>query len=337
LVIASITILGGCDGGKARETSGPVVLKGAGATAPYLAYAKWIADFKKDVPTVDVQYRPTGSGDGIQQLEAGSVDFAASDIPLDDSEMKKMKVKPFHFPTLIGAIVPVYNLPGLSKDLQFTGDALAGIFSGKIKTWNDPILVKANPDVTLPTKPIALVHRSDASGSTYALTEYLGQVSPVWKQNIGRGATVKWPAGESASGNEALAELVKKTPYTIGYVELNYAIEQKLAYGLVQNSSGKFRKPTLEALAAAIGSEEALLKDFRTPIANAASPEAYPICTLTWLLIPSEISDPAKQKEMKRFLRWGYDAGIKLAMSMDYGILPPKLLEAVKDQVEKIH
>jgi phosphate transport system substrate-binding protein len=337
LAMASTLLLNGCDGGKAVTPSGPVILKGAGATAPYLAYAKWVAEYKKEDPAVDLKYQATGSGDGIRQLEAGEVDFAASDIPLSDAEIEKLKVKPYHFPTLVGAIVAVYNLPGLSTELKFTGDSLAGVFAGKIKSWNDPALAKANPDAALPAKRIVLIHRSDASGSTYALTDYLSQVSESWKSGAGRGATVEWPAGEGAKGNEAVAELVKKTPYSIGYVELNYAVEQKLPYGAVQNSAGQFRKPTLEALGAAVGSGENLRKDFRVSIVNAPAAEAYPICTLTWLVVPNTIPDAAKQKAMKRFLRWAYDSGIKLAMPMDYGILPPKSLDLVRDQIERIH
>jgi phosphate transport system substrate-binding protein len=220
--------------------------------------------------------------------------------------------------------------------LKFTGPALAGIFSGKIKSWSDPELAKANPGLKLPANPIVVVHRSDASGSTYALSDYLFQVSPSWKQSIGRGATIHWPTGKEAKGNEALAELVKQTPNAIGYVELNYAIEQKLSYGAVQNAAGQFRKPTFEAIGASIGPEDKFPKDFRISLVNAASPEAYPICSLTWLLVPTEMPDAGKQKATKRFLNWAYTSGIKLAMSMDYGMLPPWLLERVKGQVESI-
>lgn len=337
LAIALTLLLSGCSSGKAVGPAGPVVLKGAGATAPFLAYSKWMAEYNKNDPGLELQYQPTGSGDGIRQLEAGRVDFAASDIPLSDAEMQRLKVKPYHFPTLIGAIVAVYNLPGLSAELKFTGAALAGVFGGKIRSWNATALAKANAGTALPANRIVVIHRSDASGSTYALTDYLSQVNESWKTGAGRGATVKWPAGEAAEGNEAVAELVKKTPYSIGYVELNYAVEKKLSYGAVQNSAGQFRKPTLEALGAAVGTGDEVGKDFRGSIVNAPSADAYPICTLTWLVVPSVIPDLAKQKGMKRFLNWVYDSGIKLAMSMDYGILPPKTIDRVRFQIEKFH
>src|SRR5262245_24238104 len=337
LAIALTLLLSGCSSGKAVGPAGPVVLKGAGATAPFLAYSNWMGEYNKNDPGLELQDQLTGSGDGIRQLEAGRVDFAASDIPLSDAEMQRLKVKPYHFPTLIGAIVAVYNLPGLSAELKFTGAALAGVFGGKIRSWNDTALAKANAGTALPANRIVVIHRSDASGSTYALTDYLSQVNESWKTGAGRGATVKWPAGEAAEGNEAGAELGRKAPDSIGYVALNYAVEKKLSYGAVQNSAGQFRKPTLEALGAAVGTGDEVGKDFRGSIVNAPSADAYPICTLTWLVVPSVIPDLAKQKGMKRFLNWVYDSGIKLAMSMDYGILPPKTIDRVRFQIEKIH
>jgi phosphate transport system substrate-binding protein len=335
LTLAAI-VLTGCSGpATATAPAVPVTLKGAGATAPYLAYSKWIEAYKKDNPTVAVEYKATGSGDGIEELKSGAVDFAASDIPLTDTELAQFKVKPLHFPTLIGAIVPVYNLAGISN-LRFSGDSLAGIFSGKIKTWNDPVLVKINPGVALPAAHIAVVHRSDASGSSFALTDYLAKVSPVWKSAVGFGATVKFPAGESAAGNEALAQLVKKTSNSIGYVELNYAVEQQLSRGAVQNAAGKFISADLESMGAAIDAAQNMKSDFRASIVNAAPDKAYPVSTLTWLLVPSHIEDAAKLKAMKSFLHWVYGDGQKLAMSTDYGVLQPPLLNYVNDQIGDI-
>jgi phosphate transport system substrate-binding protein len=315
--------------------TGPVTLKAAGATAPYLAYSKWLEAYKKENPDVTIEYQAIGSGEGLAQLKSGAIDFAASDMPVADDEVAKFKGKVLHFPTLIGAIVPVYNLPGVS-DLRFTGDALAGVFSGKIKTWNDPVLAKINPGVTLPSSRIVVVHRSDASGSTYALTDYLSKVSPAWKKDVGTGATVQWPHGESAGGNEALAQFVKKTPNSIGYVELNYAGEQKLSHAAVENAAGKFRKADLESMGAAIENAQNMKSDFRVSIVNAASEKAYPISTLTWLIVPNHFTDPGKQKAMKAFLRWVYDGGQKLAMSTDYGVLQPPLLNYVNDQIGDI-
>ncbi|HJZ95528.1 MAG TPA: phosphate ABC transporter substrate-binding protein PstS [Candidatus Solibacter sp.] len=335
LALAAIGLSGCSSQANSTAPAGPVTLKGAGATAPYLAYTKWIDAYKKEAPAVTVQYQATGSGDGLKQLESGAVDFAASDVPLSDEEMARMSVKPLHFPTLIGAIVPVYNLAGIGE-LKFTGDTLAGVFSGKIKSWNDPALAKANSGVALPASRIVVVHRADASGSTFAFTDFLARVNEPWKSAIGADATVKWPVGEAAAGNEALAALVKKTPNSIGYVELNYAIEQQLAYGAVQNSGGKFRKADLESMGAAIDGVQNMKNDFRASIVNARADAAYPISTLTWLVVPSRFSDAGKLKAMKEFLRWIYGPGQKLAMSTDYGVLQPPLLNYVNDQVGEI-
>ena len=332
---AVLLTLTGCGSAASKVPSGPVVLKGAGATAPYLAYSKWFEAYKSEEPNVEVQYQPTGSGEGIRQLEAGAVNFAASDIPLTDEQMAKFTVKPLHFPTLIGAIVPVYNITGV-RDLKFTVEALAGIFSGKIKSWNDPALAKANPGVNLPSRHIVVVHRGDASGSTYVFTDFLSKVSDQWKKDIGQGETVNWPDGEAGNGSEALAELVKKTPNSIGYVELNYAVKQNLTYGAVKNAAGKFQKPDLEALGAAVDTAQNMTKDFRMSIVNASAPGAYPICTLTWLIVPRQTGSPAKQQAMKRFLRWAYGDGQKLAMQMEYGVLQPPLLDRVREQVGDI-
>jgi phosphate transport system substrate-binding protein len=339
LATCGVTLLiSGCGGGGGSSApKGPLVLKGAGATAPYLAYSKWIAEYTKHDPSVALEYEQTGSSEGIRRLESGTVDFAASDIPLTDGQIENMKVKPFHFPTLVSAIAVVSNVPGISQDLRFTGDALAGIFSGRIKNWNDPALRKANPGVSLPGNPIAVIHRADDSGTTYAFTDYLSQVSEAWKSGPGRGATVKWSTGQEARGSEGIAELVKKTPYSISYLDLNYALQQQLAVGSVQNASGQFQKPTLEAVGAGAAPAEGAPRDFRMSIVNSAGANAYPICTLTWLIVPSEIPDQAKQRAMKRFLRWAYDSGIKLVLPMDYGMLPTEQLNRVRDQIERIH
>jgi phosphate transport system substrate-binding protein len=336
-ILSAIT-LAGCGGSAATKVpTGPVVLKGAGATAPYLAYSKWIEEYKKVDPGVQIQYQATGSGDGIKQLQAGAVDFAASDIPLTDQEVAGMSVKPLHFPALVGAIVPVYNLSGVKDNLQFTGDALAGIFSGKIKTWNDPAIAKANPGAGLPGTRIKIVHRSDVSGSTYALTDFLSLVNAPWKASIGKGGTVTWPGGEGAVGNEALAELVKKTPDSIGYVELNYAKTQGLRYGAVQNAAGKFQMPDIEALGSAEDVAQEMKDDFRGSIANSPAKNAYPISTLTWLLVPSKIADDAKRKAMREFLEWAYGPGQKIANSLDYDELQAPLIDRVRAQVKDIH
>jgi phosphate transport system substrate-binding protein len=330
-----IASLVGCGGGANEAPSGPVQLKGAGATFPYVAYAKWFEEFKKADKNVDITYQQTGSEDGVKQYQAGTVDFAGTDIPLTDDEIAKSKVKPIHVPTLIGAVVPIYNIAGVSAPLNFTGEALAGILSGKIKRWNDPALTSVNPGVALPAAPIVVVHRADGSGTTYTLTDYLSKVSPEWKKSFGAAASVKWPVGETATGNEALAEKVKATPNSIGYVELNYAIANKINYGAVRNSAGKFRKADLEGLGAAV---EAASKgdDFRASLTNPPSPNAYPICAFTYLIMPAKIEDPAKRAAMRHFLQWMTDKGQKMAMSLDYGVLPPELLRKVEDVVDRM-
>ncbi len=333
LTLFSLFLLADC-GGPARSSvaTAPVVLKGAGATAPYLAYSKWIEEFKKEEPGIDLQYEATGSGNGIQRLELGTVDFAASDIPLSDAEIAKMKIKVVHFPTMVGAIVPVYNMP--ASEVRFTGEVLAGIFSGRIKSWNHPELVKLNESVALPAHRIAVIHRSLASGSTYAFTDFLARTSDEWKQNFGKSASIAWPAGEEASTNEALAEFVRQTPYSIGYVELNYAEQQKLARGSVRNASGKFVKADVQSVGAAARLAGDLTSDTRISIVNSPGDGTYPICTLTWLIVPSHNTDPAKQKAIRRFLNWAYRDGQKIAMRMDYGILEPPLLDRVRDQID---
>jgi len=254
---------------------------------------------------------------------------------LTDEEIGKMAVKPLHFPTLVGAIVPVYNLPKVGT-LNFTGEVLAAIFSGHIRTWNDRALVQLNPTAALPASSIIVVHRADASGSTYAFTDYLSQISGLWKKEIGRGGRVPWPTGEAAAGNPSLAELVKKTPYSIGYVELNYAIQEALSYGYVRNAEGKFEKPDFRAMGAAAHVVENMKADFRASITNSPANGAYPICTLTWLIVPSHIADPGKLREIKRFLRWAYSDGQQIALKMDYGILQPPFSDYVRDQIAKI-
>jgi phosphate transport system substrate-binding protein len=330
VVLPSVFI--GCSASKPRT---PVSLKGAGATAPYLVYLKWVEAYRKAEPRVDLQYEPTGSGAGIQALKAQTVDFAASDMPLTDEESGMMAVKPLHFPTLVGAIVPVYNVPKVGT-LNFTGEVLAAIFSGRIRRWNDQALVQLNPAAALPASPVIVVHRSDASGSTYAFTDYLSQISEMWRRGIGRGGTVPWPVGEAAAGNPALAELVKKTQNSIGYVELNYAIQEGLSYGHVRNAEGKFEKPDFRAMGAAAHAVENMKTDFRASIANSPATGAYPICTLTYLIVPSHFADAGKLREMKRFLRWAYGDGQQIALKMDYGVLQPPFSNYVRDQIAKI-
>lgn len=339
---ATVLSLSGCGGTAAPEkkvasesVTGRVGLKGAGSSFAYLAYAKWFDAFKKSEPNADVMYQPVGSVDGIKQLEAGTVDFAGTEVPLTDEEVAKFKVKPMHIPALMGAIVPIYNVTGVDTELNFTAKALAGIFSGKIKKWNDPELVKANAGITLPAESIVVVHRTDGSGTTYALTDFLSRTNADWKKNFGKHATVKWMVGTGAKTSEELAGKVKQTPNSIGYVELNNAIAAKVARGTVQNLAGKFQKADLESMGAAAEAAGHMETDSRVSIANAPAKNAYPICTFNWLLVPSQMEDPDKRTAMRHLLQYMIHDGQKVLMQMDYGVLPEGVAPALQDTVDK--
>ncbi len=339
---ASVLSLSGCGGTAAPEkqaasqpVAGPVRLKGAGSTFAYLAYEKWFAEFKKRGQNAEVVYQPTGSADGIKQLEAGTVDFAGTEVPLTDEEVARFKVKPMHIPALMGAIVPIYNVTGVDTELKFTAKALAGIFSGKIKKWNDPELVKANSGATLPAESIVVVHRTDGSGTTYALTDFLSRTNADWKKNFGKSATVKWTVGTGEKSSAELAAKVKQTPNSIGYVELNNAILAKVAHGSVQNSAGKFQKADLESMGAAAEAAGHMETDPRVSIANAPAKNAYPICTFNWLLVPSEMEDADKRTAMRHLMQYVIHEGQKVVMEMDYGILPEGVAPALQDMVDK--
>ncbi len=298
-------------------------INGAGATFPYPIYSKWFDEYHKLHPDIEINYQSIGSGGGIRQLLAGTVDFGASDGPMTDEQLAQAKTKIMHFPTVLGADVPTYNLPGVSEELKFTPQALVGIFLGKITKWNDAELASANPGVGLPENDIVVVHRSDGSGTSYIWTDYLSKVSEEWKSRVGRGTSVNWPVGLGGKGNEGVSGLVKHTPYSIGYVELIYAIQNKLPYGRVRNSSGNFLKADLESVrAAAAGAAQSMPDDFRVSITNPSGENAYPISSFTWLLIPSQISDGAKRKAITEFLRWMMTEGQKFAEPLAYAQLP---------------
>ncbi len=304
------------------------LLNGAGATFPYPIYSKWFAEYKKLHSNVEINYQSVGSGAGIKQVTEGTVDFGATDGPMNDAQLKAAKDKRggagiLHFPTVMGAAVATYNLPGVTGELSFTGGALAGIYLGKITKWNDPEIAKANPGVKLPGDTIVVVHRADSSGTSYLWTDYLSKVSPEWNSGPGKGATVKWPTGLGGKGNEGVTGLVKQTPNSIGYVELIYALENKLAFGKVKNSSGAFVKAsTASVTAAAAGAATSMPDDFRVSIANAPGKDAYPISTFTWLLIPSKIEDQNKAKIIKDFLKWMLTDGQKSVEALSFAALP---------------
>jgi phosphate transport system substrate-binding protein len=295
----------------------------AGATFPYPIYSKWFDVYHKLHPDIEINYQPIGSGGGIRQVTSGTVDFGASDGPMSDAQLAQSKIKILHFPTVLGADVPTYNIPGVAAALNFTPQALAGIFLGKITKWNDPALTGPNPKVKLPNEDIIVVHRSDGSGTTYIWTDYLSKVSAEWKTKVGKGTSVNWPVGLGGKGNEGVMGQVKQTPYSMGYVELIYAVQNNVPYGLVKNSSGVFIKADLDAVtAAAAGAAKNMPSDFRVSITNAPGKNAYPISSFTWLLIPAKIDNSAKKKVITDFLKWMMTDGQKYCNNLAYAELP---------------
>ncbi len=300
-----------------------LLINAAGATFPYPIYSKWFDAYHKLHSDIQINYQSIGSGGGIQQLHAGTVDFGASDMPLKDELLNQLNLRIVQFPTVLGAVMPTYNIPGVSAELNFTPQALAGIYLGKVTKWNDPEIIKANPGVSLPGDDIVVVHRSDGSGTTFVWTDYLSKVSPEWKSRVGSNTSVNWPVGLGGKGNEGVAGIVKQTPDSIGYVELIYALQNHLPYGRVRNSSGKFIKATLETVsAAAAGASAQMQKDVRVSITDAPGANAYPICSFTYLLIPTRIPDARKDKAIKDFLHWMMTDGQNMVEALNYARLP---------------
>ena len=317
-----------------------ILINGAGATFPAPIYTKWFDAYHKAFPTIQINYQAIGSGGGIKQVTENTVDFGASDGPMTDDQLKEYQTKHgspiLHFPTVLGAVVPTYNIPGVTQDLNFTPEALAGIFLGKITKWNDPELMKANPGVNLPAKDLIVVHRSDGSGTTYVWADYLAKISPEWKTKVGVNTAINWPVGLGGKGNDGVAGLVKQTPNSVGYVELIYAIQNKMAYGKVKNSAGTFVKADLASVTAAAGASKAMPEDFRVSITNASGKDVYPISSFTWLLIPSKIQDPAKKKALKDFVNWMLVDGQTMVEALSYAQLPKEVVAMEKKAVSKI-
>jgi len=312
---------------KAAPAPSPVLVNGAGATFPYPIYSKWFDEYHKLHPDIQINYQSIGSGGGIRQVLAGTVDFGATDGPMTDEQLGQAKTKILHFPTVLGGVVPTYNIPGVSQELKFTGDALAGIFLGKITKWNDGELTRANPGVNLPGDDIVVVHRSDGSGTTYVWVDYLSKVSEGWKTKVGKNTSVNWPVGLGGKGNEGVAGLVKQTPNSIGYVELIYAVQNNMPYGSVRNSSGNFIKADLTSVtAAAAAASKEMPDDFRVSITNPAGKNAYPVASFTWLLIPARIEDGEKRKVIVDFLHWMLKDGQKHAEPLAYAPLPKEVV-----------
>ena len=319
------------------QRSDPILVNGAGATFPYPIYSKWFDEYHKLHPNIQINYQSVGSGAGIRQLLSRTVDFGASDGPMADEQVAQAKLKVLHFPTVLGADVPSYNIPGVTQELNFTPEALAGIFLGTITKWNDPALASTNPGVNLPRNDIVVVHRSDGSGTTYIWTDYLSKVSEEWKNRVGKGTSVNWPVGLGGKGNEGVAGLVKQTPYAMGYVELIYAIQNNLPYGRVRNSAGNFIKADLASVSAAGASvAQSMPDDFRVSITNSPGKTAYPISSFTWLLVPSQMQDAQKREVIKGFLRWMLTDGQRYAEPLAYAKLPREVMEKEMKAIAQI-
>ena len=324
----------GCGGGEppkatpegAATPSGKTVqINGAGATFPNPIYSKWFAEYTKQHPDVQINYQPLGSGAGVRQLTAKTVFFGASDSPMTDDQLKEAAAPVLHFPTVLGAVVPIYNLPGIS-DLKFTGPLLAEIYLGKVKKWNDPAIAKLNPGVKLPSTDIAVAHRSDASGTTFIFLDFLSKVSPEFKSKVGANAAVNWPAGVGGKGNDGVAGLVSQTPGAIGYVELIYALQNNISFGAVQNAAGEFVKASPDAVTKAAAGAT-IPPDFRVSITNAPGAGAYPISSFTWLLLYQNPSDTQRSKLMADFVRWALTDGQKYATDLGYAPVPPAVVQ----------
>jgi phosphate transport system substrate-binding protein len=314
-------------------------LNGAGATFPYPMYSKWFSEYHKLHPEIQMNYQSIGSGGGIRQVIAGTVDFGASDGPMTDDQLREARMKILHIPTVLGAVVPAYNIPGVSGEVKFTPEVLAGIFLGKITKWNDKNIVGANPGVHFPDKDIVVVYRADGSGTTYIFTDYLAKISGEWKSTIGgegRGTSIKWPLGMAGKGNEGVAGLIRGLSGAIGYVELIYAVQNNIAYGSVRNSAGTFVRASLESVTAAAASAPKMPPDFRVSITNAPGKDAYPISSFTWLLIPEQSKDAAKGKILADFLNWMVTDGQKMTSALSYAPLPDNVDQKVKDAIKQV-
>jgi phosphate transport system substrate-binding protein len=316
---------------------GPVLLNAAGATFPYPIYSKWFDLYHTAHSNVQINYQSIGSGGGIRQLLDKTVDFGASDGPMNDDQLKQASVPILHFPTVLGAAIPAYNVAGVQGDLNFTPEALSGIFLGTVTKWNDPAIASANPGVKLPGDDIVVVHRSDGSGTSYIWTDYLSKVSPAWQTKVGKGTSVNWPVGLGGKGNEGVSALVQQTPGSLGYVELIYAIQNHMPYGKVKNSSGAFVKADLASVsAAAAAAAKYIPDDFRVSITNPEGKAAYPIASFTWLLIPSKFADTAKRDVVKDFLKWALTDGQQYAEALSYAKLPKEVVAKEMKAIEQI-
>ncbi len=313
-------------------------LTGAGGTFPNPIYQRWFTEYSAANPGVQINYQSVGSGAGIRQISQEIVDFGASDGPMTDAQLAASKQKLLHIPTVLGAVVPAYNLPGVNTELKFSGDVIADIYLGRITKWNDPRLARDNPGVNLPNHTILPVYRSDGSGTNYIFTDYLSKVSPDFKQRIGSATSVQWPLGVGQKGNEGVAGMIRNSPFSFGYVELIYAVQNHMLYGVVKNSAGRWIKASTDSVSAAAASvAKNMPADYRVSITNAPGPESYPISSFTWLLIPDPSKDSAKGKVIHGFLEWMLDHGESEAAGMTYAPLPPAVVARVRKTIQAVH
>ena len=332
-------LLSGCSpkGAGTGGAGGVVSLQGAGATFPYPLYQKWMSEYGKLTPNVNVDYQSIGSGGGIKQIQAQTVDFGASDAPMTDDELKGAPGSLVHVPTVLGAVVLTYNVQGASKPLRFSPDVIADIFLGKITKWNDARIKADNADASLPATNITVVHRAEASGTTFVFTDYLAKISPEWKQKVGVNKSPQWPVGQGGKGNEGVTGQIKNQPDTIGYVELAYAAQNKLPVGLIKNASANFIEPTIDAVtAAAAGTTAVTPDDLRVSITNSSAPGAYPISSYTYILAYKEQKDAAKGKALVDFLWWCIHDGEKYAKALQYAPLPDEIVKRAEAKINSI-
>jgi len=320
----------------AMPVMGQTTLNGAGATFPYPIYSKWFSEYHKLHSDIQINYQSIGSGGGIRQVTAGTVDFGASDMPMTDQQLQEAKGKILNLPTVLGAVVPAYNVPGVTGEVKFTPEALAGIYLGKISKWNDKAITSVNPGVNFPDKDIIVVHRSDGSGTTFIWTDYLSKVSPEWKSQVGSNTSVKWPLGMGGKGNEGVSGMIRQLSGSIGYVELIYALENKIPYGSVRNSAGVFIKGSLESVTAAAASAPKMPADFRVSITNAPGKDAYPISSFTWLLVPVQSKDPANGKILTDFVNWMLTDGQTMTSALAYAPLPANVAAKEKEAIKQV-
>jgi phosphate transport system substrate-binding protein len=332
LTLAALQLAGG-------NVCAQVRLNGAGATFPNIIYQNWMLTYNQKFDNVELNYQSIGSGGGIRQFSDNTVDFGGTDAPMTDSAIAAIKGNVLHIPTVLGAVVPTYNLPGFTGTVRFTPDILADIFLGKLTKWNDARLAAANPGVSLPNADLLVVHRSDGSGTTYVWVDYLTKVSPEWAQKVGRGTSVNWPVGLGGRGNEGVAATVRQTPGAIGYVELGYAEQTKMAVGQVQNKSGNFITPTVETVTAAAAgamSDMGPETDFRVSITNPSGAQAYPVASFTWLLVRKQYPDAAKARELTKFIWWALNDGQAQAPRLGYAPLPKEMLPWIQARLKTV-